>query len=149
MPNSCTDIKFVDGLDYASGTADRNGATVDMAGWTGVLMFVKFATIAADAVTLVRAQQGAASDMSDAADLANAAISVPDSYDNQVFCLNVYQPEERYVRVKVDKDATHATAEVAWYILYGPSGHGLPTLESATPDFNYELHFAPPEGTPV
>ena len=42
-------VKISTALDYASGTADRNGATLDMAGWDGVLMIVKFVTIAAGA----------------------------------------------------------------------------------------------------
>jgi len=75
-------VKVTDGLDYASGTADRNGVVLDMANWEGVLMVVKFATIAAGAVTSIKAQQGAASNLSDAADLAGTGQTVADASEN-------------------------------------------------------------------
>lgn len=140
-------VKYTSALDYASAATDREGAIIDMAGWTGVLMFVKFATIAAGAVTSIKAQQDTDSAGGTMADLEGTAIAVADDDDNQTFCLNIIRPAERYVRVAIDKDATNATAEVAWYIQYGPVGRMAPTLKNATDAFTLETYQTPDEGT--
>lgn len=139
------DVKVTTALDYASGTADREGATLDMQGYEGVLMIVKFATIAADAVTTVKAQQGAAAGMGDAADLAGTGIAVAADDDNQVFVLDVFKPQERYVRLVVDKDGSHAAAESAVYIQYG--ARVRPVENNVMDAVTYELHVSGAEGT--
>ncbi len=143
--NLGTDIKITKALDYASGTADRNGATLDMAGYEGVMMVAKFATIAAGATTTIKAQQGAASDLSDAADLAGTSISVAADDDNQVFVIDLFRPRERYVRVVIDKDASNAAAESAIYYQYGPKKQ--PVSNNVTDLVTYEKHVSPAEGT--
>ena len=130
-------------LAYASGTASRNGATLDMSGWDGVLMIVHHATLATDAVGDIHAEQGAASNLSDAADLEGTAIVVADDDDDQVWCIDLYRPKERYVRLVVTKDASHAQAESAIYIQY--CGKKLPVSSAGFDE--YELHVSPAEGT--
>lgn len=137
------DIKITSALDYASGTADRSGATLDMKGYDGVLMVVKLAAVAAGAVTSIKAQQGAASNLSDAADLAGSAQTIADDDDNEVYYIDLYQPRERYVRLVVDKDGTNACAESAVYIQY--NGRTAPTTHAA--GVTGEGHVAPAEGT--
>jgi hypothetical protein len=137
------DVKITSALDYASGTADRSGATLDMKGYDGVLMVVKLATVAAGAVTSIKAQQGAASNLSDAADLAGTAQSIADDDDNEVYYIDLYQPRERYVRLVVDKDGSNACAESAVYIQY--KGRTAPTTHAA--GVTGEGHVAPAEGT--
>jgi hypothetical protein len=117
------------GLAYASGTADRTGAVIDMMGWDGVLMIFNFATIAVGAVDSIKAQQGDAANLSDAADLAGTAQTIADDADGKAFFIDVYQPRKRYLRAYVDKDATNACAETVTYIQYrgrtGPTAaHG-------------------------
>lgn len=138
--NLANDVKITSALDYASAAADRNGATLDMEGWDGVLMIVKFAAIAAGAVTSIKAQQGAQSNMSDAADLAGTGQTVADTDDDKVFAIDLYRPQERYVRLVIDKDGTNAVAESAIYVQY--RGRKLP-LSNA----NTEVHVSPAEGT--
>ena len=82
-------------LDHAEGSADRNGAIYDTKGYESVLMVVKFGDIAAGAVTSIKAQSGAASDMSDAADLLGTGISVAADDDNQIFIIDLVKPRER------------------------------------------------------
>lgn len=146
MPQSASDLKITTALDYASGTADRTGATLDMSGYQGVLMVVKLATVAAGGTNSIKAQSGAASDLSDAADLLGTAQTIADDDDNQIFVINLYQPQERYVRLYVDKDATNACAESALYIQYGGAG-ALPKLASVADTLTLETHFGPAEGT--
>ncbi|MBU3736563.1 MAG: hypothetical protein FGM62_06250, partial [Methylobacterium sp.] len=62
-------IKISVGLAYASGTADRTGEILDMAGWDGVLVVAQFGAIATGGTNAIKMQQGAAANMSDAADL--------------------------------------------------------------------------------
>ena len=145
IPKGITELQIKSALDYASASADRNGATLDMFGFRGVLMCVKFAAIATGAVTKIKAQQGADSGLSDAADIAGTGITVADDDDNQTFIIDLYEPVERYVRVVVDKDAVNATAEVAWYIQYGATAR--PTTPTIADAVTYERHMSPAEGT--
>ena len=132
-------------LDYASGNSDRNGETMDMQHAEGVLMIVKFATIAGGATTTVKAQSGAESGMGDAADLESTGISVADDDDNQIFIIDLYRPQERYVRLVVDKDGSNATAESAVYVKYGV--RKAPVDNDVADEVTYELHVSPDEGT--
>lgn len=145
MNNLSKNAKVSSALDYASGSADRTGATLDMQGWDGVLMIVKFAAIADTAVTKIKAQQGEASDMSDAADLAGTGIDVAGDDDNQIFIIDIYRPRERYVRLYVDKDASNATAESAVYIQY--KGRKGPVDNNVANAVTVETHISPAEGT--
>lgn len=137
-------VKISVGLAYATGTADRTGAVIDMQGYDGVLMVFQFGTIAASAVTSIKAQQGAASNLSDAADLAGTAQAVADDADSKIKYIDLYQPRERYVRAYVDKDATNACAETVTYIQY--RGRISPVVAHGT-DVAGEAHRAPAEGT--
>lgn len=143
--NASNELVIRTALDYASGTADRNGAVFDMSGLEGVLMVVKFATIASGATTSIKAQQGQQSDLSDAADLAGTKISVADDDDDQIFIIDLYRPQECYVRVVVDKDGSNAAAESAIYIGYG--ARDKPVALTLANEVTYELHVSPAEGT--
>lgn len=136
------EIKISNALDYASGTAGRNGLALDMQGWDGVLMLVRLGAVADGAVTSIKAQQGSASDLNDAADLEGTKITIAGTDDNGIKYIDLYQPQERYVRLVVDKDGANACAESASYIQYRgrvvPSTHG--------PGVSGEAHLAPYEG---
>lgn len=133
------------GLAYASGTADRNGITIDTAGYEAAKIVVHVHSVAAGATTSVKVQQGAASNMSDAADLEGTSISIADDDDGQVFIIGLIRPRERYIRVVVDKDASNATAESATVELYGRRVR--PSLASVTDETTVETHVSPAEGT--
>jgi hypothetical protein len=140
-----TDVKITTALDYVSGTADRNGAILDMADYRGVLMIVKFATIAPGATTSVKAQQDTAVGGGTMADLLGTGITVVDDDDNQIFVIDLYEPAERYVRLVVDKDAANATGESAVYVQYG--SRKRPVTNTVTDLVTYERHMTPAEGT--
>lgn len=136
-------VKHTDALDYASGTANRNGAILDMAGWDGVLAFVKMATLAAGAVGDIHMEQDTAVGGGTMADLAGTAIAIADNDDNQMFVIDLYRPLEQYVRVVVTKDGANAQAEFAFYLQY--RGRKLPVASMGADE--YELHISPSEGT--
>jgi len=143
MSNLSKEINVTQCLAYASGTASRNGATLDMQGYDGVLCIVTHATIAASAVGDVHWEQDSASGMGTAADLAGTAIAVADDDDDEVWVLDLYRPLERYVRAVVTKDASNAQAESLVYVQY--RGRKAPVSNAGADE--YELHVSPSEGT--
>ena len=145
MEHGAYDLKVTTALDYASGTADRTGTILDMKGFEGVLMIVKVAAVAAGGTNSIKAQSGAASNLSDAADLAGTAQAIADDDDNQIFIIDLVKPIERYVRLYVDKDTTNACAESAVYVQYG--ARSKPVVQTVTDAVTYEVHVSPAEGT--
>ena len=145
MLNLSSELVIRTALDYASGNADRTGAVFDTANLEGVMIVVKLAAVAAGGANSIKAQQGAASNMSDAADLAGTAMTIADDDDNQIFILDIVKPRERYVRLVVDKDTVNACAESAIYIGYGPRTE--PVTLTLADNVTYEKHVSPAEGT--
>lgn len=127
----------------AAGATAINGATLDMQGFAGVLIIVTFGAITAGAVTSIKAQQGAASNMSDAADLLATGQTIADTDDDKVFYIDLYRPAERYVRLVVSRATQNAVVASAEYIQYGarerPQTHGTNVAG--------ETHISPAEGT--
>lgn len=101
-----------------AGTADINGATLDMAGFDGVLMRITMGAITATAVTSIKAQQGAASNLSDAADLEGTAQAIADTDDEKIFYIDIQRPAEQYVRIVVDRGTANAVVTSAEYFQY-------------------------------
>jgi hypothetical protein len=127
----------------AAGTTDINGATLDMQGFEGVLIEVVFGAITAGAVTSIKAQQGDESDLSDAADLEDTGQTIADDDDNETFYIDLYKPEERYVRLVVDRGTQNAVVASATYYQYG--AHKAPVSHAS--GVSGELHASPDEGT--
>lgn len=127
----------------AAGTTDINGTTIDMQGFERVLFILTMGAIVSGAVTSIKAQQGAASDMSDAADLAGTKVTIADDDDEEVFYVEVDKPRERYVRLVVDRATQNATVAAAVAIQSGarkaPTSHGT--------GVSGETHVSPAEGT--
>ena len=127
----------------AAGTTDINGSTLDMQDYEGVLMVVRFGAITANAVTSIKAQQGAQSDLSDAADLAGTGQTIADTDDEKTFYIDLYKPAERYVRLVVDRGTQNAVVASAEYFQYEP--RKVPTSHGA--NVSGETHVSPAEGT--
>ena len=132
------------GLAYGTGTADREGAVLDMKGWDGVLMIVQFAEIAVGGTNSIKAQQDSAVGMGTAADLEGTKQIITDDMDGKVAYIDLYQPRERYVRVYVDKDTSNVCAETVTYLQY--KGALNPTAAMGT-GVSGEQHASPAEGT--
>jgi len=126
-----------------AGTTDINGATLDMSGFEGVLIVVTMGAITATAVTSIKAQQGADSGLSDAADLAGTAQTIADSDDDKVFYIDLFRPAERYVRVVVDRGTANAVVASAEYLQYGPREAPITHATGVSG----ETHVSPAEGT--
>ncbi|MGH8428864.1 MAG: hypothetical protein ACREUF_00530 [Solimonas sp.] len=141
------EIKITRALNgVVAGTTDQNGSTIDMQGFEGVLFIAAFGALTATQVTQIKAQQGAASDLSDAADLAGTLVGpLADADSNKVLVLDIYRPAERYVRCVVDRGTANAVIDGVMAIQYGarkqPTSHDS-TVKAA------EAHASPAEGTP-
>ncbi|GAB4203596.1 MAG: hypothetical protein OHK0022_27910 [Roseiflexaceae bacterium] len=116
------------------------GTTLDMQGYEGVA-FVAVALKGEALDFSIKAQQGAASNMSDAADLAGTATTFSTTVGaDATTVLEVYRPQERYVRAVVTvPNATAATPTAVLAIRYGP--RVLPVSNAG------EVHLSPAEGT--
>lgn len=126
-----------------AGITDINGTVLDMSGFDEVLMKVTFGAITATAVTSIKAQQGQQSGGGDMADLAGTSIAVADSDDDKIKVIRLIRPQERYVRVVVDRGTANAVVASAEYIQLGAR------KQPVTDDANVasETHHSPAEGT--
>lgn len=126
-----------------AGTTAIEGSIVDMSGYEGVLMIVRMGAITTNAVTSIKAQQGAAAAMGDAADLEGTSQTIADSDDDEIFYIDIFRPQERYVRLYVSRATQNAVVASAEYIQYGPKAAPV-TQPTGT---NGETHVSPAEGT--
>jgi hypothetical protein len=125
----------------ASGGTDVAGTTIDMQGFEGVVFVTTIAT--ANAGNFLKAQQGVASDLSDAADLEGSKVVA--AANGQVVWYDLYQPRERYVRpVVVRAGANTATGDL-YAIQYGP--RRLPVSNLVANTIIGEVAVSPAEGT--
>jgi len=102
----------------AAGTSAINGSVIDFSGFDCGLIVVNTGPIVTGAVTSIKFQHGAASDLGDAADVAGTSQTIADDDDNEVFYIDVSRPTKRYGRVVVSRGTQNATV-VANAILYG------------------------------
>lgn len=129
----------------AAGTTNQESSTVDMQGYDGVMFMAAFGTITANAVTSVKAQQGALSNGSDGADLEGTAITVADDDDNQVAIIDIYRPQERYVRCAISRGTQNAVIDGVIAVQY--KGRKFPTVHDTATVIAAETHNSPAEGT--
>jgi hypothetical protein len=140
------DVKITQAVTVTAGAAaftDINGTTLDMNGWDGVIMVVQMGAITASAVTSIKAQQDSASGMGTAADLLGTAQTIADTDDEKTFYLAIHKPQERYVRLVVDRGTANAVCS-AIYIQYSGRTPFNATHGTAVAG---EAHVAPAEGT--
>jgi hypothetical protein len=125
----------------ATGTTAVNSDVVDMAGYEGVL----FVTVIGSFNTgnYVTAQQGAASDLSDAADLEGSKVTA--TADGEVVWLDVYRPQERYVRLSAVRAGATTTLGDVYAIQY--ESRMQPISNNVADTIIGKLLVSPDEGT--
>ena len=131
------------GFTVAAGTSDVNSDVVDTANFEGVRFILALGAIVSGAVTSAKVQQGAASNLSDAADLADSKQTIADDDDNQIFVWDIFRPRERYLRLAIDRGTQNATIDGLVVEFYGAKEQ--PVTEDATT--TTEVHISPAEGT--
>jgi len=145
VENLGKNVKISSALVYASGTADRNGAILDMSGWDGVLVIARIAAVAAGGTNSIKMQQDTAVGGGSMADLLGTGITIADDDDDQIFAIDLVKPRERYVRCVIDKDTSNAMAEDVTYIQY--AGSKFPFAQNQADAVTFEQHTSPAEGT--
>ena len=122
----------------ATGTTTIDGTTLDMQGYEGVLFVGSIVSAAAN--NGIKAQQGQQANLSDAADLAGSQV-LSDGTKKQ-FVLDIYKPQERYVRCQVVRGTTTVIDSV-WAVQYGAEKLPVVNTSAAIVD---ETHISPAEG---
>ena len=111
-------------------TTDITSSTVDTMGYGSVTFYALMGSIAPTAVTSCKVQTGAASDMSDAADIEASSLTIADTDDNGVAIIEIDSPRERYVRLIIDRGTATAVVDGALAVLTKPKVE--PVTQSTT-----------------
>lgn len=127
----------------AAGTSAISGTILDMSGYEGVLVMVRMGAITSGAVTSIKMQQDTDSAGGTMADLEGTSQSIADTDDDEIFYIDLFRPQERYVRLYVSRATQNAVVASAEYIQYGPKAAPV-TQPTGT---NGETHVSPAEGT--
>jgi len=131
----------------AVGTAAVTSDIIDLGAeeaFDSVMFLVLWGAIT-DGTPYVKAQQGAASNMSDAADLEGTSTEAAITDDNLVSVLDIRRVQERYVRAVVTRGgSTGAVVDGILAILYDSAKE--PVTQSADVAA-HEKHVSPAEGT--
>lgn len=147
MQNLLKDIKVTRVLNaVAAGTSNQNSSVLDMSGWDGVLFVAALGALTATQVTGLKAQQGSASNLSDAADLIGTGVGpLADGDSNKCLALDIYRPQERYVRCVLTRGTANAVIDGVVAIQY--RGRKSPVTQDTTTLAASESHVSPAEGT--
>lgn len=132
------------GWTVAGGQSNVTSDTVDTAGYDGVRFIIGFGAITSGAATSIKVRQGAASNMSDGADLAGSAQTVADTADNTIFITDIFRPQERYVDMITSRATQNSAIDFMLVELYG--GRTLPVTQDSTVS-GAEIFASPDEGT--
>lgn len=133
--SKCTKLTLVKAAQGSAGTA-INSDSVDMQGFDGVMFFGTIAT--ANAGNFANAAQS--QDDSSFADLLGTKV-VPGTSGNS-FLVDIFRPEERYLRLEVDRSGANTATGDIYALQY--CAHKKPTTHGATIDA--ETHISPIEG---
>jgi len=115
---------------------------IDMSGYDGVLFLTRFGTAAAN--NSVKAQQGDAANLSDAADLKGSSVVSGADPTNEAVYVDIFKPTKRYVRLYVSRGTSSTLGEI-WAIKYGP--RKAPQVHAVSGTLTGETHVSPDEGT--
>jgi hypothetical protein len=114
-----------------------------LAGAAGALFIVRMGAITAGAATSIKVQHGAASDLSDATDVAGTAQTIADDDDGKIFYVDFSRPTKRYARLVVSRATQAATVADAVAVVYGVNN--APTTQPT--GVSGETHVAKASGT--
>lgn len=137
--NLCKNVKItkVQAASTAA-TSAINTSSVDMSGWDGVLFFGAMGT--ANAANYINA--ATSSDDSTFNDLEDTKVTP--TGNGEVAWLDIYKPQERYLRLEVARGASTTFGDV-YAIQY--EGFKLPADNVTAGTITGELHISPDEGT--
>jgi len=128
MPNLSSSSKFIKVADAATASTNSvTGSVIDTQGYDGVVFLTSFGTAATN--NTIKVQQGTATNLSDAADLAGSSVSSGAS-DEDVW-VEVYRPQKRYIQPVVTRGTSSTLGDI-WAILYNSSKQPVDNTETGT-----------------
>lgn len=143
--SNSTRIVRVSNAIAAGTTTPQSSAVVDTAGFEGCRFIFLLGATAATGVPQCKIQEGAAANLSDAADiLGSGYLNVPTTDDNQITIVDVYRPKKRYLRAQVIRGTANTTIDGIIAELY--EGDVLPKTKDATVASG-KILVSPAEGT--
>lgn len=97
----------------AAGATDVNGTGLSLDGYDGILFIALLGTLTASQVTTLKAQQSNDDGSSDAyADIADSQTdAMDDADDNDMLVLDIFRPEEEYVRPVLERATANAVID--------------------------------------
>lgn len=130
----------------AAGLTVVQSSGVSLAGYNGVLFVVTVQAIAAGGVQSINAQQSDDDGSADAYnDLEGTKVDIADDDDNQVFFVDVFEPEKEYARLQLNRATANSAFGEVYAILYDPKE--VPVDNNRTDEITGEAHVSPAEGT--
>lgn len=127
-------------LVYGTGTATRNGLSIDVRGYEGVAFLVSMHAVAASGATL-RIQ--GSNNGSAWSNLDGVFAPLVTGFAGQGVLFDIVKPVCRYMRVAVTKDGENATAESAMAILYKGGSEPPKWRESDAVNVGFSPHRSP------
>jgi hypothetical protein len=115
--------------DYTAGATSETGSSVDMNGFDGVMFLAAVGALSSTQVTELKAQS--APDNSTFNDIAGSHTGpLADANSNATLLLDIYRPQQRYVRPVFVRGTANAVIDGIWAIQY--SGLRQPTTNDPT-----------------
>jgi len=105
----------------AAGTSLQTSSTFDMAGYNACLIICSVGAVTSGSVMQLNAQQGAASNGSDAATITGGSTAVltdAGTNSNKIFLVDVIRPTKRYITATFSRTTQNAVVNGMWAILY-------------------------------
>lgn len=102
-----------------AGLTTIDSAVVDMASFEGVCFLVNSESIDVGGVQSLQIRQGPAEDLADAADVAGGCLEVQDHAGGQAFWLDIRQPRERYLKLRILRSSQNSAWGPIWAFRYG------------------------------
>lgn len=147
MQNAIKDAEPLRVLNaVAAGTTSQTGSTIDMEGYDGVLLIALIGTLTAGQVTSLKAQQSSDDGAADTyADLAGSNTGpMADGDSNKLLCLDIFRPQERYIKGVIVRGTQNAVIDGLLAIRYQASKR--PTVLGTTVSAS-KVVVSPAEGT--
>ena len=136
------------GYTVVAGTSTPLSSTVvDTAGAESVRFIVGFGAITSGGAQSVEVQQGAASNMSDGADLLGTNVTVVDTDDNRLVIIEVVHPRERYLRTQINRATQNSVIDFEIVELYYPRKAPVTQDTDTIVAAGVQVHASPAEGT--
>ena len=128
----------------AAGQAANNSDVLDTRGFDSVTIVALIGAVTATGTVTMKIQQGTESGGGDMADLEGTSVALTASDDDKMLAVEIYRPQERYLRAVVTTATADGVIDGVIAILRDP--HKIPVTQGSDVAA-FELHAAPDEGT--